>query len=209
MSRCTVMPRTVARRPDPATLRTVGVPATEGANAIVGAVDAVLRASWPDAAFSLAVVAVVAAIMLVAPRLHRLVPGSIVAIVVVTVIAALAGLPVATIGELPSGLPAPVIPAMAPDTLASLLLPAATVAALAAIESLLSARVAATMADTGPYDADRELVGQGLASIASALFGGMPATGAIARTAERSCDSSFGATRRCRQPSLRQSSPTT
>jgi SulP family sulfate permease len=161
----------------------VGVPATEGANAIVGAVDAVLRASWPDAAFSLAVVAVVAAIMLVAPRLHRLVPGSIVAIVVVTVIAALAGLPVATIGELPSGLPAPVIPAMAPDTLASLLLPAATVAALAAIESLLSARVAATMADTGPYDADRELVGQGLASIASALFGGMPATGAIARTA--------------------------
>lgn len=161
----------------------VGVPATEGANAIVGAVDAVLRASWPDAAWSLAVVTAVASIMLIAPRIHRMVPGSIVAIVVVTVIAAAAGLPVATIGELPSGLPVPVIPAVAPETLVTLLMPAATVAALAAIESLLSARVAASISDTGPYDADRELVGQGLASVASALFGGMPATGAIARTA--------------------------
>ena len=64
------------------------------------------------------------------------------------------------------------------------LLPAAlTVAALAAIESLLSARVAASLADTGAYDPDRELLGQGLASLAAGLFGGMPATGAIARTA--------------------------
>lgn len=60
---------------------------------------------------------------------------------------------------------------------------AGIIAALAAIESLLSARVAASMADTGPYDPDRELVGQGLASIGAGLFGGMPATGAIARTA--------------------------
>lgn len=62
-------------------------------------------------------------------------------------------------------------------------MPAVAVAALAAIESLLSARVAASLADTGPYDPDRELVGQGLASIGAGLFGGMPATGAIARTA--------------------------
>jgi SulP family sulfate permease len=68
-------------------------------------------------------------------------------------------------------------------TLLALVGPALTVAALAAIESLMSARVAATISDTGPFDADRELVGQGLASIASGLFGGMPATGAIARTA--------------------------
>ncbi|WP_400997997.1 SulP family inorganic anion transporter [Agromyces sp. GXQ0307] len=161
----------------------VGVTATEGANAVVGAIDAVLAASWPDVAWSLAVVATVAAIMLVAPRIHPLVPGSIVAILVVTVVVVLAGIPVATIGALPSGLPAPTLPSFAPDTLAALVLPAATVAALAAIESLLSARVAASISDTGPYDADRELVGQGLASIASALFGGMPATGAIARTA--------------------------
>jgi SulP family sulfate permease len=66
---------------------------------------------------------------------------------------------------------------------AALLGPALTVAALAAIESLLSARVAAEMAPTGDFNPDRELVGQGIASIGSALFGGMPATGAIARTA--------------------------
>lgn len=58
---------------------------------------------------------------------------------------------------------------------------------LAAIESLLSARVAAGMTGpegaTGPYQPDRELIGQGLASVAAGLFGGMPATGAIARTA--------------------------
>ena len=67
--------------------------------------------------------------------------------------------------------------------LTALIGPAFAVAALAAIESLLSARVASSMSDTGPYNADRELVGQGLASIASSFFGGMPATGAIARTA--------------------------
>jgi sulfate permease, SulP family len=161
----------------------LGVPATEGANAIMGAIDAILAASWPDAAWSIGVVAVVAAIMLVAPRIHPLVPGSILAIVVVTLVVVIAGIPVATIGALPSGLPAPTLPSVAPDALLALVLPAATVAALAAIESLLSARVAASISDTGPYDADRELVGQGLASIASALFGGMPATGAIARTA--------------------------
>ena len=77
----------------------------------------------------------------------------------------------------------PALPAIEAGTLLSLLGPAFAVAALAAIESLLSARVAASMADTGPYNADRELVGQGLASIASGFFGGMPATGAIARTA--------------------------
>ena len=100
-----------------------------------------------------------------------------------TVVVAWVGLPLATIGELPRSLPAPSLPTLDLGTLASLAGPAFAVAALAAIESLLSARVAASMADTGPYDADRELVGQGLASIASGFFGGMPATGAIARTA--------------------------
>src|SRR5690606_24002563 len=84
---------------------------------------------------------------------------------------------------LPSSLPAPSLPAFDPQLLTSLIGPAHTIAALAAIESLLSARVASSLADTGPYDPDRELVGQGIASIGSGLFGGMPATGAIARTA--------------------------
>ena len=67
--------------------------------------------------------------------------------------------------------------------ISELVSPAFAVAALAAIESLLSAKVADGMADTTRHDPDRELFGQGLANIASPLFGGMPATGAIARTA--------------------------
>ena len=155
----------------------------ESTNAAVAATQSFATASWPTAAWSFAIVAIVAAIMLVAPRIHPKLPGSIIAILLVSVVAALAHLPVAVIGELPPGLPAPTVPSVDWATVVSLLGPAFTVAALAAIESLLSARVAASMADTGPYDADRELVGQGLASVAAGFFGGIPATGAIARTA--------------------------
>jgi SulP family sulfate permease len=165
------------------------VPAALGAqpgpspNALVSAVEAATTATWPELGFTLAIVAVTAAIMMLAPRIHPRFPGSIVAIIVVSVVTALAGLPVDTIGALPPGLPAPTVPALDWTAIASLAGPAFAVAALAAIESLLSARVAASISDTGPYDADRELVGQGLASVAAGFFGGMPATGAIARTA--------------------------
>src|SRR5699024_10986674 len=91
--------------------------------------------------------------------------------------------PLAVIGALPAGLPTPSVPTVALAGLPDLAGPVVAVAALAAIESLLSARVAASMANTGAYHADRELVGQGIASVGSGLFGGMPATGAIARTA--------------------------
>ena len=89
----------------------------------------------------------------------------------------------ATIGALPSSLPAPSLPAVGLGELDRYLGPAFAVAALAAIESLLSAKVADGMSDAAPHDPDRELFGQGLANIVSPLFGGMPATGAIARTA--------------------------
>ncbi|MGO3318960.1 MAG: SulP family inorganic anion transporter [Microbacterium gubbeenense] len=152
-------------------------------NAVIAAFQSVADADWPSAFLPLVVVAVVAVMMLTLTRVNGKLPASFLAIVVVTVVVAWVGLPLATIGELPRSLPAPSLPALDLGTLASLAGPAFAVAALAAIESLLSARVAASMADTGPYDADRELVGQGLASIASGFFGGMPATGAIARTA--------------------------
>ncbi len=161
----------------------LGTTPGESTHAIVAALQSLSTVSWPEVAWSLGIVAVVAVVMLLAPRIHRMLPGSIIAIVLVTAVAALLQLPVATIGELPTGLPAPTLPTLSWDAVAPLLGPALTVAALAAIESLLSARVAASISDTGPYDADRELVGQGLASVASAFFGGMPATGAIARTA--------------------------
>ncbi len=165
------------------------VPAALGAepgassNAFVAAAQAAAAADWAAVGWPLGLVAVVAAIMLATPRLHPAVPGSIIAIVVAGVAAWLLRAPVATIGELPDALPAPQLPAFDAAALPALIGPAFAVAALAAIESLLSARVAVSSSGTGGYHADRELVGQGLASIASGLFGGMPATGAIARTA--------------------------
>ncbi|GAA3775802.1 SulP family inorganic anion transporter [Microbacterium kribbense] len=152
-------------------------------NAIVAAGQSLAAADWSYLPWALGAAAVVAACMLLAPRLHRGIPGSLVGIVVVTLLCVLLPTPLAVIGMLPDALPAPQVPLLPVDSLAGLVGPALAVAALAAIESLLSARVAASLADTGAYDPDRELFGQGLASIGSGLFGGMPATGAIARTA--------------------------
>jgi SulP family sulfate permease len=160
-----------------------GTAAGHSTNAVIAAVQSIVGADWPAAWAPVAAVAVVACVMLILSRLSARLPASFIAIVLVTLAVALLGLPLATIGELPHSLPAPAIPHLDLGTLTSLAGPAFAVAALAAIESLLSARVAASMSDTGPYNADRELVGQGLASIASGIFGGMPATGAIARTA--------------------------
>jgi len=152
-------------------------------NVVVTAVESLAHADPVYLLWALGAVAVVAACMLLLPLVHRAIPASLVGIVVVTVLALWLPTPLADIGQLPSALPAPALPAFDGALLAELALPALTVAALAAIESLLAARVAASLADTGPYDPDRELVGQGLASVAAGLFGGMPATGAIARTA--------------------------
>ncbi|QIK63560.1 SulP family inorganic anion transporter [Leucobacter viscericola] len=162
----------------------VGVEGTgHSTNAVVAAFQSIGEASWPGALLPIGAVLAVAAIMLLSGRISAALPASFIAIVVVSLIAVLTQLPLDTIGALPQSLPAPSLPALSPELLASLTGPALAVAALAAIESLLSARVAATLADTGQVNADRELVGQGLASLASGLFGGMPATGAIARTA--------------------------
>ena len=152
-------------------------------NAAGAALQAALTADWGAALLPLAIVAAVAAVMILLPRLAPAIPASFAAIVIVSLVAWTSGLPLATIGELPRSLPAPALPPFDAELLRGLLGPAVAVAALAAIESLLSARVAAAMRDTGPVQPDRELLGQGLASIASGLFGGMPATGAIARTA--------------------------
>ena len=165
------------------------VPAAFGATAPAG--TRTLPAAWAIATHAdwsavwrpLGVVGFVAVLMFALPRLHRAIPESLTAVVAATVIVAAFGVPVARIGALPSQLPAPVLPHADLSALRTLVGAALAIAALAAIESLLSARVAATMSPTGPYDPDRELVGQGLASVASGVFGGMPATGAIARTA--------------------------
>ena len=160
-----------------------GTTAPAGTRTLPAAWAVATHADWPAAWRPLAVVGFVALLMIALPRLHRAIPESLTAVVAATVIVAAFGVPVARIGALPSHLPAPVMPHADLGALRTLVGAALAIAALAAIESLLSARVAATMSPTGPYDPDRELVGQGLASVASGVFGGMPATGAIARTA--------------------------
>ena len=130
---------------------------------------------------SLTLVAIVALLMVGLPRLHRALPGSLLAVVAATVVAGVTGWAVGRIGTLPSSVGTFALPSL--DRLPQLLGPALAVAVLAAMESLLSAKVADALVDTTPCEPDRELFGQGLASIASALVGGMPSTGAIARTA--------------------------
>ena len=161
----------------------IDVPRPEGDNTAVVAWRALQQADWEAAAQPLAIVVIVAAVLVVMPRLNRAVPWSILAIGMATVIVVLSGWQMSRIGPLPTGLPLPSIPVLDTATTSALFSAALAVAALAAIESLLSARVADGMASSSRYDPDRELVGQGLANIASGAFGGMPATGAIARTA--------------------------
>lgn len=118
-----------------------------------------------------------------APRL----PGLIVAVAAGSALVALLGLPVETLGSrfgaLPRILPAPALPAgITPERLAELLPAALTIAFLAGIESLLSAMVADRLSG-GQHRPNAEIMAQGAANLGSALFGGLPATGAIARTA--------------------------
>lgn len=119
------------------------------------------------------------------PRLAPRVPGAFVAIVVSTVVVALFDLPVETIysrfGRIEAGIPTVSLPAFDLSLLGSLLLPAFTIALLGALESLLSAAVADGVIG-GRHRSNMELVAQGVANILTPLFGGIPATGAIART---------------------------
>jgi SulP family sulfate permease len=120
------------------------------------------------------------------PRVSRRIPAPFVALIVATLLVPLLGLEVETIGsrfgELSAKLPRPALPAFGDVEIKSLISPAVTIALLAAIESLLSAVVADGMLGTR-HRSDIELVAQGAANIASPLFGGIPVTGAIARTA--------------------------
>lgn len=130
------------------------------------------------------VVAIV--IMLLWPKVTDKIPGSLVAIIITTAIVYFAKLPVNTIGsvygELNSAFPSFQVPSLSMKLIQEMLSPAFTIAILAGIESLLSAVVSDGMiGDT--HKSNAELIGQGLGNIFSGLFGGIPATGAIARTA--------------------------
>jgi SulP family sulfate permease len=136
--------------------------------------------------YAVGVTAVTVIIVLFWPRLSRTIPAPFVALMATTVGVHALGLPVETIGsrfgQISAGLPHPHIPLIALADLRRLVAPAFTIAALGAIESLLSAVVADGMIG-GRHRSNMELIAQGVANLASPLFGGIPATGAIARTA--------------------------
>jgi len=136
--------------------------------------------------FSVAIAVGSILIIVVWQHMWHKIPGSLVALIISTAAVQFFHLPVETIGsrfgEIPSMLPAPSIPDVDFATLKHLVQPATTIALLAAIESLLSAVVADGMIG-GKHRSNMELIAQGVANIVTPLFGGIPATGAIARTA--------------------------
>ncbi|HET9431298.1 MAG TPA: SulP family inorganic anion transporter, partial [Chitinophagaceae bacterium] len=160
----------------------------------MGAVPADFVEKWRSYIFhfeSLSLNAVIIAvatvvIILLWPRVTHKLPGSLIAILATTAVVSLMNLPVETIGsrfgEIPSSLPQPHLPSLDFSTIQTLVQPAFTIALLCGIESLLSAVVADGMIG-GNHRSNMELVAQGSANILSSFFGGIPATGAIARTA--------------------------
>lgn len=135
---------------------------------------------------TLAVGASALAIIIVLRRFAPRLPGFLIAVVASSLAVALLNLPVDTIGsrfpDIPAGLPMPSLPDISLSKVQAVLPSAFTIAFLAGIEALLSAVVADGMAGTR-HRSNQELIGQGVANLGSALFGGLPATGAIARTA--------------------------
>lgn len=125
-------------------------------------------------------------IIILWPRVTHRVPGQLIAILAVTAAVQYFQLPVETIGtrfgSVPNSLPAPHLPNISWDLVQEMFQPAITIAILAALESLLSAVVADGMTGTR-HRSNMELIGQGAGNFVSAIFGGIPATGAIARTA--------------------------
>jgi SulP family sulfate permease len=135
---------------------------------------------------AIGVSALTLAIILIWPRISRRIPGMFVALIVTTLVAHFWNLPVETVGsrfgEVAASIPHPHVPHLSFIQVTGLVGPAFTIALLAAIESLLSATVADGMIG-GHHRPNMELIAQGAANLVSPLFGGIPATGAIARTA--------------------------
>jgi SulP family sulfate permease len=136
--------------------------------------------------YAVAVAIATILIILLWPKVSKKIPGSLIAILITTAVVQLFHLPVETIGSrfgvISSSIPTPQIPHVDYATFKHLIEPAFTIAMLGAIESLLSAVVADGMI-SGNHRSNTELIAQGTANIFSSLFGGIPATGAIARTA--------------------------
>ncbi|WP_346967396.1 SulP family inorganic anion transporter [Clostridium perfringens] len=136
--------------------------------------------------YTLAIGLLALIILIFWPKINKKIPGSLIALIVTTLVVFIFNLPVATIGsqfgKISSNIPIPHIPNLNLNTLKSLIGPAFTIALLGGIESLLSAVVSDGMIGD-KHNSNAELIAQGIANMGSSLFGGIPATGAIARTA--------------------------
>jgi SulP family sulfate permease len=136
--------------------------------------------------YTLVIACITVAIIILWPKVTQKIPGSLIAILISTMLVHFLKLPVESIGSrfgnIPSSLPAPAIPELNFTVIKNLIQPAFTIALLGGIESLLSAVVSDGMIG-GNHRSNMELIAQGTANIFSSIFGGIPATGAIARTA--------------------------
>lgn len=136
--------------------------------------------------YTLAIGLLALVILIFWPKINKKIPGSLIALIVTTLVVFIFNLPVATIGsqfgKISSNIPMPHIPNLNLNTLKALIGPAFTIALLGGIESLLSAVVSDGMIGD-KHNSNAELIAQGIANMGSSLFGGIPATGAIARTA--------------------------
>ena len=136
--------------------------------------------------YTLAIGLLALIILIFWPKINKKIPGSLIALIVTTLVVFIFNLPVATIGsqfgKISSNIPMPHIPNLNLNTLKALIGPAFTIALLGGIESSLSAVVSDGMIGD-KHNSNAELIAQGVANMGSSLFGGIPATGAIARTA--------------------------
>ncbi|WP_346198518.1 SulP family inorganic anion transporter [Couchioplanes caeruleus] len=161
----------------------LGVTGAHGEKVWAVAADAAARFAADPHPAPIAVALGVAAVMLLGARWRPGLPFSLIAVAAATGLAQLAPLSLGRIGALPVGLPTPSLDFLSLHAVGALVPSALAVAALAALESLLSATVADAMSVNEQHDPDRELFGQGLANLVTPVFGGIPATAAIARTA--------------------------
>ena len=165
----------------------LGITFAPGTNAIEAPekIEAIVKSFSTLNPLALVTGLVALAVLIVWPEISKKIPGSLIAVLVITVVVALTGLRVNTIGDLykiSASLPPFSLPDFDTAKIVSLIPSAFTIAILAAIESLLSCVVSDKMiSDT--HNSNTELIAQGAGNICSALFGGIPATGAIARTA--------------------------
>ncbi len=164
----------------------LGLRITENTSEFIARMSAIWRHLDTITPAAAGITVFVLGVILLTNRYVKVVPGTIVGLIAGTIGVWMLKLPVETVasrfGGVPSGLPAFHVPAFQPALVLTLIAPAVTVAMLGAIESLMSAVVADRMCGDR-HNPNVELIGQGVANILSPLFGGLPATGAIARTA--------------------------